>query len=301
MSNLLLLACCARLAGSHASARPTGGNAYGIVETSNGIDNSNVGGAPLSDFWLGVVFSMGGVFQGLPARLGPLAVRAGGPRCPTHYPDPLWPIFDPPAIVTINYMWSICSTLHVLLFTFINQYGNNAGVLMWVPHRELSAPQFFGEISDWELSSPPKGFLSGFPGWHHFPFGNPWPKYPTLISDHYYAHPPLYRIRGWCHTPPMGFCLHSVTDIDEGLEFSRVSYFGAGVVLAMEGFSHRVFPDDITSGSEPPGQSAPPSALTPSNHYWSRQPLYLIYTNDWPIRLLECHTHTHVQTAFVIW
>ena len=132
----------------------------------------------LSSPWLG--------FPGFPPRLCPLPDWVGRPRCPTHNPDPLRPIFDLPVIVI--YTWAMCSTPHELFCLHSLTNGNIAGVLSWVSHFTsgvvLSADGFptgFSRITSLPVRTPGQGTP---------------PSTPTP-SDHYFAHPLLYRLYTW--------------------------------------------------------------------------------------------------------
>ena len=100
-------------------------------------------------------------------------------------------------------------------------------------------------------------------------------------ANHYLTHPPLYHVRGPCAPPSMCFCLHSVTDGDKGLEFSRVFALRVGSCPLHRRGSHRVSLDDITSCLEPPAnvphsRRRPPSTIIRSTHHCT------IYMGDTP-------------------
>ena len=79
-------------------------------------------------FCMGSCLLHGRVYQGVAPRSRPLPVWVSWPRCPTRDPNLFQPIFDPAAI--FPYTRAMCSTQHVFLFTFIDQWQHCLGIIM---------------------------------------------------------------------------------------------------------------------------------------------------------------------------
>ena len=98
--------------------------------------------------------------------------------------------------------------------------------------------------------------------------------------------------------PSMCFCLHSVTNGDEGLEFSRVSRFGLGVVLSTEGF-----PTGFSLMTSLPVRTPPPRPRCPTLDADPLRPLLgppaiVPYIRGRPANRIArmFHAHTHTRT-----
>ena len=101
--------------------------------------------------------------------------------------------------------------------------------------------------------------------------------------------------------PSMCFSLHSVTNGDEDLEFSRVSRFGLGVVLSTEAFPTEVSLMTSLPVRTPPRPRCPTLDADPLRPLFG-QPAIVPYIRGRPANRVArmFHARTHTQTQLLL-
>ena len=201
-------------------------------------------------------------------------------------------------------MWAMCSTSHVLLFTFIDQWRccrvlprvirSTSGVVL--------STMLWGD--NWFLigSCPIHGRVSHrvFPDDINpcsDPSGQGAPPLTPTSSDHYLAHPPLYHMYGWRPHLPCAFVYIRLPTATKAWNFRELAISSWELSSPRKGFPTG-FPGWHQFLFRSPQPRCPTLDAGPLRPLLGPR-VIVPYIRGRIARML--HTHAHTNSAFVLW